>query len=157
MTCQGNTHGLANQINDGGRHKQMTASSPRKERSHSLGSELEEWEQQDTEHCTKKTDDLREGKGTHQLYLQPLETFPNQLSVGLNSGRIEVYCMKGMNEAKWCLFRCTEFRKPLDLLAAKANFCRLHKQRDTFAGGNKAQHWGAGLQAKFQYKWKWPV
>lgn len=59
MTCQGNTHGLANQISNE-RHKQMRATSRWKGWRHSLSCRPEEEKQQDSELCSRETDDLWE-------------------------------------------------------------------------------------------------
>lgn len=41
--------------------------------------------------------------------------------------------MEDTNEVQWCLFRCTEFCMPVNLLAAETHFYKVHKQKDTFA------------------------
>lgn len=41
--------------------------------------------------------------------------------------------MEDMNEGQWCLFMCIEVCKAVGLLATETHFCRLRKQKDTFA------------------------
>ena len=96
----------------------------------------------------------------YQQYLQPLQLFLIIL-VHLNWTEGGLRYMEDTNEGQWCLFRCTEFC----MLATETHFCKVHKQKDTFAekqstvlGGQ--EHWpnshitGMG-QRNFSYTRPW--
>ncbi len=92
MTCQDNTHGWANQIIDGERHKQMSAASCQQGWRHSLSYGLEEWKQHDSEHCSRKTDDLLVNEENTNCTCSPWKLFQINLCVfGLNTWETEVY------------------------------------------------------------------
>lgn len=60
--------------------------------------------------------------------------------------------MEDMNEGQWCLFRCTEFYKAVNLLATeKKNVFVDYTNKRTHLQRNKALCGGAGLLAKFPH------